>query len=41
LAEGLHSAMVDGTAPGVRPVVVLLVWGAAAGALATRTTKLT
>jgi ABC-2 type transport system permease protein len=41
LAEGLHSAMVEGTAPGVRPVVVLLVWGAAAGALATRTTKLT
>ena len=40
LAEGLHSAMVDGTGPGPRPVLVLLVWGAAAGLLATRTTKL-
>jgi ABC-2 type transport system permease protein len=40
LAEGLHSAVVDGTAPGLGPVAVLLVWGVAASALATRTTRL-
>jgi ABC-2 type transport system permease protein len=40
LAEGLHAALVDGTGPGLRPVLVLLTWGLAAGLLATRTTKL-
>ena len=40
LAEGLHSAIVDGTGPGVRPLLVLLAWGLGAGLLATRTTKL-
>lgn len=40
LAEGLHTALVDGAAPGIGPVAVLLVWGAAAAALATRTTRL-
>ncbi|CCH33489.1 ABC transporter permease [Actinosynnema sp. NPDC047251] len=40
LAEGLHTAIVDGGAPGLRQVLVLLGWGVAAAALATRTTKL-
>ncbi len=40
LAEGLHSAVVDGTGPGPGPIAVLLTWGLAATALATRTTKL-
>ncbi|WP_184696136.1 ABC transporter permease [Saccharothrix tamanrassetensis] len=40
LAEGLQSALVDGSAPGVRPVLVLIAWGVAAGTLASRTTKL-
>lgn len=40
LAEGLHRAVVDGAAPGLDHVLVLVVWGAAAGALATRTTRL-
>ncbi|GAA1355319.1 ABC transporter permease [Catellatospora bangladeshensis] len=40
LAEGLHTAVVDGRAPGLRPVLVLLGWGAGAAALATRTTRL-
>nr|WP_121012311.1 ABC transporter permease [Saccharothrix australiensis] len=40
LAEGLHGALVDGSAPGLRPVLVLLGWGAAAAALAARTTRL-
>jgi ABC-2 type transport system permease protein len=40
LAEGLRSALVDGTfAWG--PLGVLAVWAVAAGALASRTTKLT
>jgi ABC-2 type transport system permease protein len=40
LAEGMRSALVDGAfAPG--PLVVLAVWAVAAGALASRTTKLT
>ncbi|GGP62060.1 transport permease protein [Saccharothrix coeruleofusca] len=41
LAEGLHTALVDGAAPGLGPVAVLLAWGAVAAALAVRTTKLT
>lgn len=41
LAEALESAVVYGTAPGVGPVAVLVAWGVVAGALATRTTKLT
>ncbi|MEV0679449.1 ABC transporter permease [Actinosynnema sp. NPDC050436] len=40
LAEGLHTAVVDGGAPGLRQVLVLLGWGAAAAVLATRTTRL-
>ncbi|WP_130343641.1 ABC transporter permease [Herbihabitans rhizosphaerae] len=40
LAEGLHGALVSG-APGWQPFLVLVLWGAAASALATRTTKLT
>lgn len=40
LAQALHDAVVDGAAPGVGHVTVLVVWGVAAGALATRTTKL-
>ncbi|PKV95574.1 ABC-2 type transport system permease protein [Amycolatopsis echigonensis] len=40
LAEGMRAALVDGQFP-VGPAVVLVVWAAAAGALATRTTKLT
>ncbi|WP_184675623.1 ABC transporter permease [Saccharothrix violaceirubra] len=40
LAEGLHTALVDGTAPAPRDVLVLSGWGAAAGALSLRTTKL-
>ncbi len=41
LAEALETAVVHGTAPGAGPVAVLVAWGVAAGALATRTTKLT
>lgn len=41
LADSLDTALVHGGMPGVQPVIVLIVWGAAAGALATRTTKLT
>lgn len=41
LAEALEAAVVHGTAPGVGPVAVLVAWGVAAGALATRTTRLT
>ncbi|MEU0885749.1 ABC transporter permease [Lentzea sp. NPDC005914] len=41
LAEALETAVVHGTAPGVGPVAVLVAWGVAAGALATRTTRLT
>ncbi|WP_410569975.1 ABC transporter permease [Amycolatopsis sp. cmx-4-61] len=40
LAEGMRAALVDGTfAPG--PMVVLAVWAVVAGAVASRTTKLT
>lgn len=41
LAEGLSHALADGGFPGWGPLIVLLVWGVAAGALATRTTRLT
>ena len=41
LAQALETAVVHGTAPGVGPVAVLVAWGVVAGALATRTTKLT
>ncbi|MEJ3653604.1 ABC transporter permease [Actinomycetes bacterium KLBMP 9759] len=40
LAEGLRGALIDGSAPGLAPVLVLLAWTAAATALATRTVKL-
>ncbi|GAA2982350.1 ABC transporter permease [Actinokineospora diospyrosa] len=40
LTEGLTDALVRGTAPALSTVVTLLGWGAAAGLLATRTTKL-
>ncbi|MDU0290376.1 ABC transporter permease [Saccharothrix longispora] len=39
LAEALTTTVVDGAAPGPGPVAVLLAWGLAAGALATRTTR--
>jgi ABC-2 type transport system permease protein len=41
LAEGLYSALGNGTTPLWQPAVVLLVWGAVAAAAATRTTRLT
>lgn len=41
LAEGLYSALGHGTTPLWESIVVLLVWGAVATAIATRTTKLT
>ncbi|MFD0923303.1 ABC transporter permease [Saccharopolyspora rosea] len=41
LAESLDAVLVGGAAPGVQPIVVLLVWGALAGGLAVRTTRLT
>jgi len=40
LVEGLHTSLVDGAVSGWGVFVTLLAWGAAAGALATRTTKL-
>ncbi|OLT38517.1 multidrug ABC transporter permease [Saccharomonospora sp. CUA-673] len=40
LAEGLHAALVDGTFS-VTSLLVLTVWGAAAAAVAAKTTKLT
>jgi ABC-2 type transport system permease protein len=41
LAEGLYTALGNGTTPLWESAVVLLVWGAVAAAVATRTTKLT
>ena len=41
LAEALNAVLAHGAAPGLQHVVVLVVWGAAAGLLATRTTRLT
>lgn len=40
LAEGLHTALVDGVAPDWSVFVVLIGWGAVATLIATRTTKL-
>ena len=40
LAEGLRTTLTTGGAPGVAPVLVLLAWAAAAGALAVRTVRL-
>jgi len=40
LAESLRVALVDGTLPW-QPLLVLLVWGVAAGVLAARSTRLT
>lgn len=40
LADGLRTALVDGAFPGFGPLAVLAGWGAAAGLLASRTTKL-
>ncbi|WP_189059475.1 ABC transporter permease [Longimycelium tulufanense] len=41
LAEGLRTALVEGTFPGWEPLAVLVGWTAVAGLLATRTTRLT
>jgi ABC-2 type transport system permease protein len=41
LAESLRTVLVDGTAPGWQPVLVLLCWGVAGAGLATKTTRLT
>jgi ABC-2 type transport system permease protein len=41
LAEGLRTALSSGAAPGLGPVVVLVVWTAAATALAVRTVRWT
>ncbi|GAA2843031.1 ABC transporter permease [Crossiella cryophila] len=40
LADGLHTVTATGSWPGAHPILVLLGWGAAATALACRTTKL-
>jgi ABC-2 type transport system permease protein len=40
LAEGLRTVLTTGAAPAVGPVLVLLVWAAAAAALAVRTVRL-
>jgi ABC-2 type transport system permease protein len=40
LAEGMRTALVDGAAPSLSVFAVLTVWGLAAGAIATRTTRL-
>jgi ABC-2 type transport system permease protein len=41
LAEGLHHALVSGSSPGAGPPLVLAGWAVLAGAIATRTTRLT
>ena len=41
LAEGLHTVLAQGGPPGWQPVLVLIIWAAAAGGIATRTTRLT
>ena len=41
LAEGLHTVLTQGGPPGWQPVLVLIIWAAAAGGIATRTTRLT
>lgn len=40
LSEGMHTALADGAVPGWSVFVVLAAWGAGAGLLATRTTRL-
>jgi ABC-2 type transport system permease protein len=40
LAEGMRTALVDGAVPGWRVFAVLVGWGAVAGVVAARTTKL-
>ena len=40
LAEGLRTTLTTGGAPGVAPVLVLVAWAVAAGALAVRTVRL-
>jgi ABC-2 type transport system permease protein len=40
LAEGLRAALVDGSAPGPQPVLVLIGWALAAGLVAARTVRL-
>jgi ABC-2 type transport system permease protein len=40
LAEGMRTALVDGAPPGAQVLAVLAIWGLAAGALASRTTRL-
>lgn len=40
LTDGMHTALVDGGVPGWPAFAVLIGWGAVAGLLATRTTKL-
>jgi ABC-2 type transport system permease protein len=41
LAEALNTVLTRGGAPGWQPVLVLIIWAAAAGGIATRTTRLT
>lgn len=41
LAEALDAVLVHGALPGAQPILVLVAWGAACGATALRTTKLT
>ncbi|QUH05978.1 ABC transporter permease [Saccharopolyspora erythraea] len=41
LAESLDAALVHGALPGLQPIAVLVVWGAVAGGVASRTMKLT
>ncbi|MER6988120.1 ABC transporter permease [Saccharopolyspora hirsuta] len=41
LSAALDAVLVNGSLPGVQPVVVLLAWGAVCGAVAVRTTRLT
>ena len=40
LTEGMRVALVEGAPPGWQPIIVLAVWGLAAGGLAARTTRL-
>jgi ABC-2 type transport system permease protein len=40
LSEGLRTSLVDGTGPGVGPVLVLLAWAVVAGGVAVRAVKL-
>lgn len=40
LAESLDAVLAHGAVPGWQPIAILLAWGAAAGLLATRTTRL-